>query len=87
MDHSNQPLIDYIVSRSSTQSRGPIPEFLAKKEAEKAPKTHEWYRDSLMQLWAFLEQNNRTTLAEFDDSVVNLFRLHLRKRGLVSSVT
>ena len=60
MDHSDELLLEYVVGAKTTQTRGPIPEFLAKKGAERAPKTHKWYRDSLTQLWAFLEQRELT---------------------------
>jgi hypothetical protein len=85
VNHSTEPLLHYVVvdlNRSSTKTLGPIPEFLARKEAEQAPKTFEWYRDSLTQLWAFLEETGHTTIGDFDDRAVNLFRLNLRKRGV-----
>ena len=82
LDHSREPLLQYIVGRSSTQTTGPIPEFLAKKAAERAPKTYEWYRDSLTQLWEFLEERGLTQVGQFDEHAVNLFRVHLRSKAL-----
>ncbi len=82
MDHAGEPLLAHVVGPKSHQSLGPIPEFLAKKQAERAPKTYEWYRDWLMQLWAFLEERGLTTVGQFDEHAVNLFRVHLRQKGL-----
>ncbi len=82
MDHSDEPLLDYVVGAKTSQQRGPIPEFLAKKRAERAPKTFEWYRDSLMQLWGFLEARGLTAVGQFDEHAVNLFRIELRDRGV-----
>lgn len=81
LDHSDAPLLEYIVGRNSTQTLGPIPEFLAKKAAEQEPKTHEWYRDSLTQLWRFLEPEGLTTVGDFSEHAVNRFRLQLRANG------
>ena len=81
LDHSNEALLEYVLGRNSTQTLGPIPEFLAKKAAEQAPKTHEWYRDALMQLWRFLEQEGLTTLADFSEHAVNRFRVQLKTNG------
>jgi hypothetical protein len=36
VDHSDEPLFDQIVGARTTQTRGPIPEFLAEKAAERA---------------------------------------------------
>lgn len=85
MDHSDTPLIAYPVGRKSGQLTGSIPEFLAKKQAERAPKTYEWYRESLTQLWDFLEQRDLVTLGQFGEHAVNLFRVHLRGKGLAEN--
>jgi site-specific recombinase XerD len=82
LDHSGEPLLEYVLGRGSTHTRGPIPEFLAKKQAERSAKTHEWYRDSLLQLWGFLEPRGLTLVGHFDEHAVNLFRIHLRERGV-----
>lgn len=81
LDHSDELLLDYIAGARSSQVVGPIPEFLAKKGAEQAPKTLRWYRQSLMQLWEFLEERGLTHVGQFDEHAVNLFRVHLRERG------
>jgi site-specific recombinase XerD len=85
LDHSQELLIEHQTTRSSTRTTGPIPEFLAKKEAERAPKTFAWYCESLTQLWTFLEERELTTIGDFDEHVVNLFRLELRRRGLAEN--
>jgi site-specific recombinase XerD len=82
LDHTDEPLFEHQVGARSVQTSGPIPEFLAKKTAERAAKTHEWYRDSLMQLWEFLEQRDLTSIGQFSEHAVNLFRAHLRQRGV-----
>jgi site-specific recombinase XerD len=81
MDHSDELLIDYIAGARTSQAIGPIPEFLAKKGAEQAPKTLLWYRQSLLGLWEFLEARGYTRVRQFDEHAVNLFRVHLRDRG------
>jgi integrase len=81
VDHSDEPLLEHVVGPRSHQTRGPVAEFLAKKAAERAPKTHEWYRDSLLQLCDFLEERGLTRVGDLDEHAVNLFRVHLRERG------
>ena len=81
MDHSEQPLFDQVVGARSIHTTGPVAEFLAKKAAEQAPKTHEWYREALTQLAEFLDNQGITRVGEFTEHAVNLFRLHLRQRG------
>jgi site-specific recombinase XerD len=81
LDHSKEPLLEYVVGVRSVQTLGPIPEFLAKKAAEREPQTHLWYRYSLMQLWEFLESRELTLIGQFDEHAVNLFRIHLREKG------
>ncbi len=81
LDHSEEALLEYVVGRGVTQTRGPIAEFLAKKKAEQAPRTHEWYHDSLMQFWAFVEERGLTTIGQFNEHAVNLFRSERRERN------
>ena len=82
MNHSHEPLLEYLIGRNSSQTKGPIPEFLAKKAAEREPATYIWYRYSLMQLWNFLEELDFTTIKDFNEHSVNLFRVHMREREL-----
>ena len=70
MDHSGELLIDHQVTRSTTRTSGPIPEFLSKKAAEREPKTYEWYRDALNQLWTFLEERGLTTVGDLSEHSV-----------------
>ncbi len=81
MNHSEEPLWSAIVGARSSKAIGPIPEFLAKKSAEQAPKTLAWYQEALGQLWTFLEERELTTLGDFSEHNVNLFRVYLRQRG------
>jgi site-specific recombinase XerD len=73
------------MTRSSTRITGPIPESLAKKEAEREPKTFSWYKESLTQLSTFLGERGLLAIGDFDEHSVNLFRLELRKRGLTGN--
>jgi site-specific recombinase XerD len=82
MDHSNELLIEHQLTARTTRTTGPIPEFLAKKEAERAPRTYAWHRETLTALWDFLAARDLTTIGDFDEGAVNLFRLELRSRGL-----
>ena len=59
---------------------GLIPEIFAQKQAKGAAKTYAWHRQSLTQLWEFLEQRELTIVGRFGEHPVNLFRLHLRLR-------
>jgi hypothetical protein len=54
LDHSGEPLLEFVLGARSLQTKGPLAEFLAKKAAERAPQTHAWYWYSLLQLWEFL---------------------------------
>lgn len=82
MTHDDEALLEHEVRARSTQTKGPIAEFPAKKRAERAPRTAEWHQESLMQLWAFLDERGLTTVAAFNEHNVNLFRVHLRGRGV-----
>jgi len=82
MDHDAELLWEFVVGRGVTHTNGPIPEFLAKKKSENAAKTHEQYKDTLTQLFAFLDERGMTTVGDFTEHSVNLFRTHLRDKGL-----
>ncbi len=81
MDHTAEPLWETLVRARSSKAIGPIPEFLAKKAAEQAPKTLLWYQEALGQMKAFFEERDLDTVGDFTEHNVNLFRLHLRQRG------
>lgn len=66
VNHSQELLYEEVVNQRSTRTAGPIPEFLRKKTAEREPKTAEWYRDSLMQLWRFMEERGLVTIGDLD---------------------
>jgi site-specific recombinase XerC len=87
LDHSDEPLLEYVSSNKGTtaQSVGPIPEFLAKKEAEQATKTYRQYRESLGQLVTFLNGLGRTNVGGLTIHTVNLFRTHLRQSGMAEN--
>ncbi|GEM_PF-3549568 len=81
MDHSGEPLYEQIVGPRSNRVAGPMAEFLAKKQAERAPATFLWYRYSLLQLHGFLEAQGSALVADFNEHTVNLFQVHLRNKG------
>ena len=80
MDHNDELLLERIVRRSSGQERGPIPEFLAKKQAEQEPKTWLGYRTSLTKFWEFL--GPEATVADFTEAAGHSFLTELRDRSL-----
>lgn len=82
MDHSDEPLLSLDVQRSQTKTSGPLPEFLARKTAEQAPRTAQWYEEALGQFWAFLEASGRVTCGDFTVATINDFRASLKKRRL-----
>ncbi len=75
-------LLDYQVSRNISRPVGPMAEFLEKKEAEREPKTYAWHKESLMVFWEFLQSRGQGEIGDFNENTVNLFRMHLRKKGL-----
>src|SRR5687768_15571535 len=82
MSHDHELLLEQDVRARSVQTKGPIPEFLAKKRAEQEPKTADWHQEALTQLWAFFEQCGLGTVGDFTEQNVNRFRVHLRSRKL-----
>ncbi|MGH2364968.1 MAG: tyrosine-type recombinase/integrase [Chloroflexota bacterium] len=80
MDHNDELLLERIVRRSSGQERGPIPEFLAKKQAEQEPKTWLGYRTSLTKLTEFMGPD--ATVGEFTEAIGHSFLTTLRDRDL-----
>jgi hypothetical protein len=56
-----------MVGAKSLQTRGPIPEFPAKKAAVRELQTRAWYRYSPMQLWAFLKEHELTRIGQRDE--------------------
>src|SRR5581483_420605 len=80
MDHNDELLLERIVRRSSGQERGPIPEFLTKKQAEQEPKTWLGYRTSLTKFWEFLGPD--ASVADFTEAAGHSFLTELRDRSL-----
>ena len=82
MSHDHELLLEHDVGAWSSRTKGPISEFLAKKRAEQEPKTADWHREALMQLWTFFRERGFATVGDFTEQNVNLFRVHLRSRKL-----
>ncbi len=80
MDHDRELLLEQIVRRSRTDERGPIPEFLAKKQAEQARKTSLSYRTALLRFRDFLGED--ATVGDVDEAAGHRFLAHLRAEGL-----
>jgi hypothetical protein len=57
MDHDCELLFEQIVRPKRIDERGPIAEFLAKKNAEQANQTASGYRTALMRFHAFLGED------------------------------
>ncbi|MBI2888068.1 MAG: tyrosine-type recombinase/integrase [Chloroflexi bacterium] len=82
LDHSREALYDVAMTSRASRESGPVPEFLAKKAAEQEAKTFQWYSESLMQFWKYLESRGLGLVGDLNEHNVNLFRLHLREKGL-----
>jgi hypothetical protein len=57
MDHDHEPLLTETVRPHQTDRSGPVAEFLAKKQAEQAPKTYAEYQTVLKRFLAFLQMD------------------------------
>ncbi len=80
MDHDRELLLQEIPRRSSAELRGPIPEFLAKKQAEQARKTSEEYRNALARFRHFLGED--ATVGDVTEEAGHRFLTYLRTQGL-----
>lgn len=80
MNHDDERLCELIVRRDRTDERGPIPEFLAKKQAEQAHKTWIGYRLALSRFHDFLGED--ATVGDIDESAGFRFLTNLRSGGL-----
>ncbi|MEK7281232.1 MAG: tyrosine-type recombinase/integrase [Chloroflexota bacterium] len=85
MDHSQEPLYDFVVLRNATRATGPIADFFAKKDAEREHKTVLWYQESLMAFWQFLQTQDLGLVGDLNETTVNQFRVHLRLKGLAEN--
>ena len=80
MDHDHELLYEEVVRRSSTQYRGPIAEFLAKKMAEQKRKTFLGYRTELLRLSRFLGED--ATVGDLDESAGHRYLSYLKEQSL-----
>src|SRR5579862_918484 len=80
MDHNDELLLERIVRRDSAQERGPIPEFLTKKQAEQEHKTWLGYRTSLTKFHEYM--GPEATVGEFTEAAGHSFLTHLRDQRL-----
>jgi hypothetical protein len=80
MDHDDELLCEVSVRRDRTDERGPIPELLAKKQAEQAHKTWIGYRLALSRFHDFLGED--AIAGDIDEAAGFRFLTHLRSQGL-----
>ncbi|MDE3078271.1 MAG: phage integrase N-terminal SAM-like domain-containing protein, partial [Chloroflexota bacterium] len=80
MNHDQELLYEELVGRSTYQRRGPIAEFLDKKEAEQAPRTYLSYLSSLTRFREVADED--ATVGDFDERLAHRFITELRKRQL-----
>ena len=80
MDHDHELLVEEIVRRSSTQRRGPVAEFLAKKEAEQEHKTFLGYRTELLRFSTFLGEE--ATVGDVAEAAGHGYLTHVKSLGL-----
>ena len=66
MDHDQELLFEQVVRPKRIEQRGPIPEFLAKKDAEQARQTGSAYRTALTRFHAFLGDD--ATVGDVDEA-------------------
>lgn len=80
MNHDDALLLEEVVRPSRVDQRGPIAEFLAKKQAELAPKTTLGYKTALMRFIDFL--GREATVGDLDETAGHRYLAHLRELGL-----
>lgn len=80
MDHDDALLREQIVRVSRVDERGPIPEFLAKKDAEQAKQTCDGYRYALQRFLAFAGED--ATVGDVTEATGHRFLRHLREEQL-----
>ena len=81
MCHDDEPLILEVVKARSADYQGPIPEFLAKKQAEQREKTVRWYREALYGFHSFLLAKGSALVGDVTSQAGHQFILHLREQG------
>ncbi|MCC7368857.1 MAG: tyrosine-type recombinase/integrase [Chloroflexi bacterium] len=80
MDHDDALLREQVVRLSRVDERGPIPEFLAKKDAEQAKQTCDGYRYALQRFLAFVGEE--ATVGDVTEATGHRFLRYLREEGL-----
>src|SRR5487761_1277537 len=80
MDHDDELLLNELVHPHRTDQHGPVPEFLAKKQAEQAPKTYTEYRTVLRRFLGFLGEE--ATVGDVVEAAGYRFLNHLKSEGL-----
>ena len=80
MDHDRELLFEQVVRPKRVDERGPIAEFLAKKNAEQAHQTASGYRTALMRFHAFLGDD--ATVGDVDEAAGFRYLAHLREQEL-----
>lgn len=80
MNHDDALLREQFVRVSRVDERGPIPEFLAKKDAEQAKQTCDGYRYALQRFLAFVGED--TTVGDVTEATGHRFLRHLREENL-----
>ena len=83
MDHDDALLLEEIVRRSRVEQRGPIAEFLAKKQAEQGPQTSSNYRTALLRFRDFLGED--ATVGDVSEVAGFRYLEHLRAQGLADN--
>jgi site-specific recombinase XerD len=83
MDHDDALLLEEIVRRSRVEERGPIAEFLAKKQAEQERQTSSNYRTALLRFHAFLGED--ATVGDVNEAAGFRYLEHLRAQGLADN--
>ncbi len=83
MDHDDALLLEEIVRRSRVEQRGPIAEFLAKKQAEQGRQTSSNYRTALVRFRDFLGED--ATVGDVSEAAGFRYLEHLRAQGLADN--
>ena len=80
MNHDDALLREQIVRLSRVDERGPIPEFLAKQDAEQAKQTCAGYRYALQRFLAFVGED--ATVGDVTEATGFRYLGHLRQQDL-----
>jgi integrase/recombinase XerC len=80
MDHDRELLFEQIVRPKRIDERGPIAEFLAKKNAEQAHQTANGYRTALMRFHEFV--GDEATVGDVNEGAGFRYLAHLRQSDL-----